>query len=77
MRRETLFFVYRRQHGLNVEVARIFNTYGPRMSPKRRARRLQLVVQAPTEPAGYDLRRWNPDPFVLLGRRSQSTASCV
>ena len=28
---ETLFFDYRRQHGLNTKVARIFNTYGPRM----------------------------------------------
>jgi len=30
---ETLFFDYRRQHGLDVKVARIFNTYGPRMHP--------------------------------------------
>jgi len=30
---ETLFFDYRRQHGLNIKVARIFNTYGPRMHP--------------------------------------------
>jgi UDP-glucuronate decarboxylase len=29
---ETLFFDYRRQHGLNIKVARIFNTYGPNMS---------------------------------------------
>ena len=28
---ETLFFDYRRQHGLKIKVARIFNTYGPRM----------------------------------------------
>jgi UDP-glucuronate decarboxylase len=28
---ETLFFDYRRQHGLRIKVARIFNTYGPRM----------------------------------------------
>lgn len=28
---ETLFFDYRRQHGLDIRVARIFNTYGPRM----------------------------------------------
>jgi UDP-glucuronate decarboxylase len=28
---ETLFFDYHRQHGLDVKVARIFNTYGPRM----------------------------------------------
>ena len=30
---ETLFFDYNRQHGLSVKVARIFNTYGPRMHP--------------------------------------------
>ncbi len=30
---ETLFFDYRRQHGLSIKVARIFNTYGPRMHP--------------------------------------------
>lgn len=30
---ETLFFDYRRQHNLNTKVARIFNTYGPRMHP--------------------------------------------
>jgi UDP-glucuronate decarboxylase len=30
---ETLFFDYRLQHGLKIKVARIFNTYGPRMHP--------------------------------------------
>jgi UDP-glucuronate decarboxylase len=30
---ETLFFDYRRQHDLAIKVARIFNTYGPRMHP--------------------------------------------
>ena len=30
---ETLFFDYRRQHGMPIKVARIFNTYGPRMHP--------------------------------------------
>jgi UDP-glucuronate decarboxylase len=30
---ETLFFDYRRQHGVKIKVARIFNTYGPRMHP--------------------------------------------
>jgi UDP-glucuronate decarboxylase len=29
---ETLFFDYNRQHGVNIRVARIFNTYGPRMA---------------------------------------------
>ena len=31
---ETLFFDYHRQHKLRIKVARIFNTYGPRMHPK-------------------------------------------
>jgi len=31
---ETLFFDYHRQHGLKIKVARIFNTYGPRMHPQ-------------------------------------------
>ena len=30
---ETLFFDYRRQHGVRIKLARIFNTYGPRMHP--------------------------------------------
>ncbi|SAL60639.1 UDP-glucuronic acid decarboxylase family protein [Caballeronia humi] len=30
---ETLFMDYRRQHGLSIKIARIFNTYGPRMHP--------------------------------------------
>ena len=30
---ETLFFDYHRQHGVDIKVARIFNTYGPRMHP--------------------------------------------
>jgi UDP-glucuronate decarboxylase len=30
---ETLFFDYRRQHGVKIKIARIFNTYGPRMHP--------------------------------------------
>src|SRR5271154_5880017 len=30
---ETLFFDYQRQHGMRIKVARIFNTYGPRMPP--------------------------------------------
>ncbi|MFY9232452.1 MAG: UDP-glucuronic acid decarboxylase family protein [Candidatus Nanopelagicales bacterium] len=30
---ETLFFDYHRQHGLKIKVARLFNTYGPRMHP--------------------------------------------
>jgi UDP-glucuronate decarboxylase len=30
---ETLFFDYHRQHGMRIKVARLFNTYGPRMHP--------------------------------------------
>ena len=30
---ETLFFDYHRKHGVRIKVARIFNTYGPRMHP--------------------------------------------
>ena len=39
---ETLFFDYHRQHRLRIKVARIFNTYGPRMHPERRARGVEL-----------------------------------
>ena len=31
---ETLFFDYYRQHGLDIKVVRLFNTYGPRMHPQ-------------------------------------------
>jgi UDP-glucuronate decarboxylase len=31
---ETLFFDYHRQHGIEIKVARIFNTYGPHMNPE-------------------------------------------
>ena len=34
---ETLFFDYQRQHGVDIKVARIFNTYGPRMRPRTAA----------------------------------------
>ena len=43
---ETLFFDYRRQHGLNVKVARIFNTYGPRMHPNDGRVVSNFIVQA-------------------------------
>lgn len=43
---ETLFFDYRRQHGLNIKVARIFNTYGPRMHPRDGRVVSNFIVQA-------------------------------
>src|SRR6476661_6773681 len=43
---ETLFFDYRRQHGLNIKVARIFNTYGPRMHTAGGRVVSNFVVQA-------------------------------
>ena len=43
---ETLFFDYRRQHGLDTKVARIFNTYGPRMHPHDGRVVSNFIVQA-------------------------------
>ncbi len=43
---ETLFFDYRRQHGLNIKVVRIFNTYGPRMHPNDGRVVSSFIVQA-------------------------------
>jgi UDP-glucuronate decarboxylase len=43
---ETLFFDYRRQHGLGIKVARIFNTYGPRMHPQDGRVVSNFIVQA-------------------------------
>jgi UDP-glucuronate decarboxylase len=43
---ETLFFDYYRQHRLNIKVARIFNTYGPRMHPNDGRVVSNFVVQA-------------------------------
>lgn len=43
---ETLFFDYHRQHGLNIKVARIFNTYGPRMNKNDGRVVSNFVVQA-------------------------------
>lgn len=43
---ETLFFDYHRQHGLSIKVARIFNTYGPRMHPNDGRVVSNFVVQA-------------------------------
>ena len=43
---ETLFFDYHRQHQLDIKVARIFNTYGPRMHPNDGRVVSNFVVQA-------------------------------
>ncbi len=43
---ETLFFEYHRQHGLDIRVARIFNTYGPRMHPNDGRVVSNFIVQA-------------------------------
>jgi UDP-glucuronate decarboxylase len=43
---ETLFFDYHRQHGLEIKVARIFNTYGPRMHPNDGRVVSNFIVQA-------------------------------
>ncbi len=43
---ETLFFDYHRQHGLEIKVVRIFNTYGPRMNPNDGRVVSNFIVQA-------------------------------
>src|SRR3974390_2572049 len=43
---ETLFFDYRRQNNLSIKVARIFNTYGPRMHPRDGRVVSNFIIQA-------------------------------
>ncbi len=43
---ETLFFDYNRQHGVDIKVVRIFNTYGPRMHPNDGRVVSNFIVQA-------------------------------
>jgi len=43
---ETLFFDYNRQHGTDIKVIRIFNTYGPRMNPNDGRVVSNFIVQA-------------------------------
>ena len=66
---ETLFFDYHRQHGLRIKVARIFNTYGPRMHPNDGRVVSNFIIQALRGRADHHLWRWHPDPVVLLCRR--------
>ena len=62
---ETLFFDYHRQHKLEIKVARIFNTYGPRMHPDDGRVVSNFIVQA--------LR--NQD-ITLYGDGSQTRSFC-
>jgi UDP-glucuronate decarboxylase len=62
---ETLFHDYRRQHRLNIRVARIFNTYGPNMHPQDGRVVSNLVVQA--------LRN---EPVTIYGAGTQTRSFC-
>jgi len=62
---ETLFFDYHRQHGLEIKVARIFNTYGPRMHPNDGRVVSNFILQA--------LRN---EPISLYGDGSQTRSFC-
>ena len=62
---ETLFFDYYRQHGLEIKVARIFNTYGPRMHPNDGRVVSNFIMQALQE-----------EPITLYGAGSQSRSFC-
>jgi UDP-glucuronate decarboxylase len=62
---ETLFFDYRRQHNLNIKVARIFNTYGPRMHPNDGRVVSNFIVQA-----------LQGRPITIYGDGSQSRSFC-
>jgi UDP-glucuronate decarboxylase len=62
---ETLFFDYRRKHGMDVKVARIFNTYGPRMHPNDGRVVSNFIVQA--------LRN---EPITIYGDGSQTRSFC-
>jgi len=62
---ETLFFDYRRQHNLNIKVARIFNTYGPRMHPNDGRVVSNFIIQA-----------LNNEPITVYGDGSQTRSFC-
>ena len=66
---ETLFFDYHRQHGLAIKVARIFNTYGPRMHPNDGRVVSNFVVAALRKRADHHLWRRPPNALLLLCRR--------
>jgi UDP-glucuronate decarboxylase len=62
---ETLFFDYRRQHAMRIKVARIFNTYGPRMHPNDGRVVSTFIMQALTK-----------QDITIFGDGEQSRAFC-
>jgi UDP-glucuronate decarboxylase len=62
---ETLFFDYHRQHKLRIKVARIFNTYGPRMHPNDGRVVSNFIVQA-----------LKNEPITLYGDGTQTRSFC-
>jgi UDP-glucuronate decarboxylase len=62
---ETLFFDYRRQHNVRVKVARIFNTYGPRMHPNDGRVVSNFIVQG-----------LRGEPITIYGDGSQTRSFC-
>ena len=62
---ETLFFDYQRQHGLEIKVARIFNTFGPRMRPDDGRVVSNFIVQALRD-----------EPLTIYGDGRQTRSFC-
>uniref|UniRef100_UPI0040399A77 UDP-glucuronic acid decarboxylase family protein n=1 Tax=Variovorax sp. BK018 TaxID=3450241 RepID=UPI0040399A77 len=62
---ETLFFDYHRQHGVDIRVARIFNTYGPRMHPRDGRVVSNFIVQA-----------LRGEPITIYGDGMQTRSFC-
>lgn len=62
---ETLFFDYHRQHKLDIRIARIFNTYGPRMHPNDGRVVSNFIVQA-----------LKGDPITIYGEGRQTRSFC-
>lgn len=62
---ETLFFDYHRQHQLKIKVARIFNTYGPRMHPGDGRVVSNFIVQA-----------LKNEPITIYGEGNQTRSFC-
>jgi UDP-glucuronate decarboxylase len=62
---ETLFFDYYRQHRLKIKVARIFNTYGPRMHPNDGRVVSNFILQA-----------LRGEPITIFGNGSQTRSFC-